>query len=399
MTTFKPIDTSQYIQPETQRCSVNEDYDNDDKRKNNDSGEGEDEDEDEEKDNDDDNDENDIFANQSSSLPFIIWNNRPPIDWIRSIRALEIASILYHELPGATISLKVIELELCKARWCPSMSARNDSSKSSEVKVSAKECFNRMTRENAFGCIAMFESGHLDIELTNLQQAVALCTENSIFVAGIMLSDPTDMSAGPRIRHLVGSIGQTGTVLLVAPLQPRIKSVGYDPMAVDHKNFAGERADRFQAVSMHLSFTEWKMPLDWESTGEIDNEVFLLESVISVQHNGQWIADIDVLGLEKNNIDMFHSNCGSDCTTVESLDLEEVIRIDTWEELLDHPPTIGVLRAKGNWIALLAAISILIQQGKDTAVVLVADGDRACWNCLAKRYAFPEPHIPQFIID
>ncbi|OTA58911.1 hypothetical protein K449DRAFT_298336, partial [Hypoxylon sp. EC38] len=309
------------------------------------------------------------FAEDESAFSLMIQNHRPHPNWIRSVRALETASILYEKLPGATIPLKIVELELHQASWFP-MSATNERSRSDILRKSARELFNAMTRENAFGCIAMFESGRFNIDSRHLEEVVALCTENSIFVAGILLSDPCDTSDGPRIRHLVGSIGQVGMVLLVSPLQPRIKPIGFDPMAVDHKVFAGERADRFQAVSMHMSFTEWKMPLDWENTGEIDQEIFLLESVISVQHNGQWIADIDVLQLEKDPPDLFYSDCKSDCATTESLDLREVLRIDTWEELLDPPPETGVLRAKGNWIARLAAVSILIQQSKGNAIVL-----------------------------
>ncbi|KAI0105402.1 hypothetical protein F4776DRAFT_668660 [Hypoxylon sp. NC0597] len=338
------------------------------------------------------------FAEDGSVFSLMIQNHRPHPNWIRSVRVLETASILYEELPGATISLRIVELELHQASWFP-ISATNERSLSEIYRKPARELFNIMTREHAFGCIAMFESGRFNIDSRHLEEVIALCTENSIFVAGILLSDPTDMSGGPRIRHLIGSIGQAGMVLLVSPLQPRIKPIGFDPMAVDHKIFAGERADRFQAVSMHMSFTEWKMPLDWENTGEIDQEIFLLESVISVQHNGQWIADIDVLQLEKDPPDLFYSDCKSDCATIESLDLKKVLRIDTWEELLDPPPETGVLRAKGNWIARLAATLILIQQSKGNAIVLVAGRDRICWNCLFERYSFPECHIPQFIID
>ncbi|KAI1407544.1 hypothetical protein F5Y13DRAFT_205995 [Hypoxylon sp. FL1857] len=322
------------------------------------------------------------LAEDASAFSLMIQKQRPHTNWIRSVRALEIASILYEGLPGVTISLRIINVELYKASWFPSSEIR-ETRLSYLLGKPAREWFNEMTREHAFGCIAMFESGRFNIDSKNFEEVIALCTENSIFVAGILLSDPTDTSEGPRIRHLVGSIGQAGMVLLVSPLQPRIKPIGFDPMTVDYKIFAGEL----------------EMPLDWENTGEIDQEIFLLESVISVQHNGQWIADIDVLQLEKDPPDLFYSNCKSDCSTVKSLDLKEVFSIDTWEELLDPPPETGVLRAKGNWIARLAAASILIQQSKGNAIVLVADGDRICWNCLFELYSFPERHIPQFIID
>ncbi|KAI2623110.1 hypothetical protein GGR54DRAFT_629717 [Hypoxylon sp. NC1633] len=295
-------------------------------------------------------------------------------------------------------SLMIGKTELYQAQWFPRVS--QDPMDRDFLHRSGKEWYMHMERVNAFGCIAMFESGHLNIDMENLKDVIALCTENSIYVARVLLSDPTDVfDNGPRIHHLIGSIGQTGMVLLVSPSNPRIKSIGYDPMAVDHKPFTGERADMFRGVSMHLSFTDWKMPLDWKATGEIDQEIFLLESVVSVQHNGQWIADIDVLGLERYAPGIFYSDCGTDCTTAKSFDQKEVLCVDKWEELLDPPPTTAVLRANGNWSARLAATSILIQKKKTYAIELVANGDRFCWNCFVKKYSCPEPFLPEFIID
>ena len=98
--------------------------------------------------------------------------------------------------------------------------------------------------------------------------------------------------------------------LLVSPIEPRIRPMRDDALTfIEHKIYDGSRSDNFKGVSMHLSFTEWKMPLDWNSTGEIDQEIRLLESIVSVQSNGEWVADIDVLRLEKQGFDTFRSTC------------------------------------------------------------------------------------------
>ncbi|KAI0100587.1 hypothetical protein GGR51DRAFT_531797 [Nemania sp. FL0031] len=248
----------------------------------------------------------------------------------------------------------------------------------------------------------MFESGRFNIRTEHLVDAIALCTEDSIFVAGILLRDPSMIpTSGPQVRRLIGSIGQAGLVLLVSPLNPRIRPTGYDPTSVEHKMYDGKRENKFSGVSLHLSFTEWKMPLDWGNTGEIDQEVFLLESVLSVMHNGQWVGDIDVLGLEKDPLDVFETDCKGDCEVDEAMKhalAEDVASLDDWEELLDPPPSVGVFRARSNWVARLAVASILIQQNKGNCA-LVIGGSELCWKCLVNQYAYPEPHTPRFIID
>lgn len=320
---------------------------------------------------------------------------------------LQVATMVYDQLPGATVSLRIVDLQLYTAIWARKKFQDIDpddyqyplhaSSTSSEIS------FQRMSRAQAFGCIAMFESGRFNIRTEHLADVVALCTEDSIFVAGIMLRDPSSKpTLGPQVRHLVGSIGQAGLVLLVSPLDPRIRPTTYNPTSVEHNVYDFRREDKFQGASLHLSFTEWKMPLDWESTGEIDQEIFLLESVLSVMHNGKWVSDIDVLGLEKTPLDVFETDCKGDCSPDDeegaSVLLKELISLDDWEELLDPPPSVGIFRAKSNWVARLAVSSILIQQGNENCALIIG-GTELCWRCLYRLCAYPEPHIPQIIID
>ncbi|KAI1328451.1 hypothetical protein F5Y16DRAFT_154986 [Xylariaceae sp. FL0255] len=325
-------------------------------------------------------------------------------DFLQSILALQIATLLYEQLPRATVSPRLVDLELHKSGWLPHELTDAEIPGSMDLSwmagISASKLLQRMTRSEAFGCIAMFESGRSSIKKEHLGDVLALCSEDSIFVAGIMLSDPAASStSGPQIRHLVGSIGQAGLVFLVSPLNPRIRPIGYNPNSVCHNQYDGKREDKFESVSLHLSFTEWKMPLDWEGTGEIDQEVFLLESVLSVMDSGQWIGDLNVLALEKNPIHVFETECKGLCESgdrgTEKIHAGELISLDTWEELLDLPPSVGVFRSRSNWVARLAAASILCQQKKvDSAIVI--GGQEFCWNCLMRCYG---PHLPQVIID
>ncbi|KAI1745747.1 hypothetical protein F4680DRAFT_112079 [Xylaria scruposa] len=348
-----------------------------------------------------------FHAVANSGAPNSLMTRQNQLSWpfLQSITALQIATVLYQQLPGATVSLRLVDMELHKASWLPdSFAEEQDNLQKYQYWIptlSAADWFRKMTRAEALGCIALFESGRFDIKKEHMADVLALCSEDSIFVAGIMLGDPTSQSlSGPQIRHLVGSIGQAGLVLLVSPLDPRIRPTGYNPWAVQHKQYDGKRENKFESVSLHLSFTEWKMPLDWASTGEIDQEVFLLESVLSVMHSGQWIGDIDVLELEKTPVDIFETECKGDCE-VEGTDHSqavELISLDTWEELLDPPPSVGVFRAKSNWAARLAAASISSHQNNPRAILLIG-GTELCWKCLVSHYSYPELHLPQIVID
>lgn len=183
---------------------------------------------------------------------------------------------------------------------------------------------------------------------------------------------------------------------MVTPAEPEVRPPGYDAQMVQHRLYDGECMDKFQGTSLHLSFTNWKMPLDWNDTGEIDQQIFLLESVIAVQDKGQWVADLDVLGLERNDVEIMQFTC--QCQRGKLVpSMEDVASLDSWEELLDSPPSVGVVRASGNWVARLAAASVLVQKGQSHCLTLMVD-EPICWECTVEHYADPEPHLPQFII-
>ena len=326
-----------------------------------------------------------------------------PANWIISLRGLEVANRVYGPLNGATVSLRIIDQDLSKALWLPetlklistSLNRSNLQKFRDAVGVPVETHIDRMTRADSFACIAMFESGHFNINPDQLSEAIALCHEDSIFVSEILLSGPEVITLGIGLRHMVGNVGHAGMVLMISPLEPRIRQMHHDAAMVDHLPYDHKITDNFIGTSLHLSFTKWKMPLDWTNTGEIDQEIFLLESVVAVQDNGKWVADIDVLGVERDRPDVVSFPCK--CEADEDLGGRDMVSLDSWEEFLDRPPCIGIMRARSNWAARLAAISILVQQGNSHASMVV-DGDRICWKCLEELYRDPEPHIPQVVI-
>ncbi|KAJ4394876.1 hypothetical protein N0V93_004096 [Gnomoniopsis smithogilvyi] len=320
-----------------------------------------------------------------------------PLQWIVSMRALEIISALYKQFQTATIPIRVTDLDFSTARWLPESLQRMKTFP--ETAVNSVEHFcEGMARANSFSCIAMLESGQANMDLSHTENVVALCSGNSIFVAGILLSDPTATNLGMHIRHLIGNVGHPGIVLMVTPAEPAIRTPGYDVSLVQHQLYDGRRIDTFKGTSLHLSFTQWKMPVFSEYYGEIDQQVFLLEAVISVQDRGRWVADLDVLCLERDGVEILEFIC--DCKSEESPPEKDIASLDSWDELLDAPPSVGVVRASGNWVARLSIASALVQKGYQHCVALMVDGPKdICWKHMIDQYAYPEPHLPQFIIN
>lgn len=255
-------------------------------------------------------------------------------------------SVLYRKVPGATIPLRTMDLDLSKAKWLPK-TLRSPREFTQNIFTSVQEYCEKMARASSFACIAMLESGQTKIEVEHTKHVVALCSENSIFVAGILLSDPTTPNIGMNIRHLKGNVGHSGIALMVAPIEPSIKTPECDISLVYHQMYDERFIDSFKGTSLHLSFTKWKMLMSWESDGENDQQVFLLESIISFQGKGRWVADLDVFYLEEAGLEIlppFSCNCSSDKAPEE----KDIASLDSWNELLDAPPCVGAVRANKN---------------------------------------------------
>lgn len=249
---------------------------------------------------------------------------------------------------------------------------------------------------------AHFESGIGLGSPEDFEETLAIASGNSIFVLGALISDPFDYVNESVVRRIVGNIGRTGLCMLVAPVDPRIKTLGNEYNLVNHTTYDGKREDNFKSTSLSLSFTDWTVPLGGART--IDQEAHFVESVISVLESGEWVADLDILRInfeELYRIKM-RAPCPGHPDGVEDCDYTS---IDNWEELLDSPVEVGIFRARGNWAARLAAVSILSQQGVGHSVGLLGP-EEFCLQCLHDQYEYSrdpfgehESPLPSFCID
>lgn len=304
---------------------------------------------------------------------------------MRSFYALYYASLIYDGLNGATISLQAVSKRLSNANW-------------------ANEISGPPTRAQAFACITHLDSGTIDLLPEDMESALAVCIQNSIFVAAMVISDPLESTRGYDIRRLVGNINKHGICVLIAPQNPQIRPLQNDYSVVNHEPYDYKREDNFRDTTLHLSFTNWSMPLDTGGTRTIDKEVNIIESVITVRDRGIFVADLDILGIQHENLVKLSTD--QECPGSHDHNEEyDYTSIDNWEELLDAPVSVGVFRAHGNWAARLAAVSILSHQGLDYCTGIF-DKKNFCLKCLESRYQFStddmgefESPIPSICID
>ena len=286
----------------------------------------------------------------------------------RALLAIDLATQVYRQLKGATISLKIVDAPLDESPWLPrkkpweSIIARWDPGYCTVTPPS-------LPRSNALSCIAHFESESLILDPENFHQTLAIASRNSIFVIGVLTSDPYDTLPQNAVKWIIGDIGRNGVCLLVAPIDPKIRPLDNQYNLVNHAPYDMKREDNFRGTSLHLSFTDWTLPLESRGPGDrtIDQEACLLESVISVLDSGKWIADRDILCIDfESKLRMTTpKHCPGHPDGREEYDCTS---LDSWEEFLDKPSSVGFFRAHRNWAARLAALSIMWQQGQSHCV-------------------------------
>ena len=256
----------------------------------------------------------------------------------------------------------------------------------------------------------MMETGQVNLDARNLDQVIALSSGNSLFVLSRLLNDPNSDIAESAITRIVGNVGRPGISLLIPPAAaPLRRPLSNSFRAVTYAPFDGKREDNFKGTSMHLAFTSHEFPLDYGAVGIIDHQVFLVETVVSAYDAGVWVADLNPLIVFERKVGQRLSiprRSEKGCCHSEDMRkkvIEKFTLIDTWEEILDIPPGIGLIRAHRNWPARLAA-SIVLSQPRDQeggtddverleempksdipALAVLDNGDYACWVCIYRR--------------
>jgi len=186
---------------------------------------------------------------------------------VNLIEACDAASKIYKLLPGATLSARIVSQGLGKAKWIPPRQ---------------KEGYV-LSRAQSFACILMFDSGWCNLDPEIFADVMAISTGSSLYIAGLLLCDPFEDPGTTKVRRVVGNIGRPGISLLIPPPRPSMKEAALDNWRqINQSQCNGIAEDCFSRTSIHLSFTEYEMPLKLnnEDTHMIDRPVNLVETLV-----------------------------------------------------------------------------------------------------------------------
>ena len=294
-----------------------------------------------------------------------------------SLKAFASFINVYRFLPEATISLKIAHRPLHEASWARHAASRKEVYVSREYNAPTAWYWSLSLAET-FACIAMFESGTYDLDPSALEHVFAVSSSNSLFVAAPLLNDPSQRDNDRMVLRVVGNIGRAGIAMLIAPQDPRIRKLESDTWElISHAPFDGKIEDSFRNTSLHLSFTQYTMPVQTGDYGGQDIETYFLESLISVYDRDKWVADLDVLNMLGSKFFQRHTYtkvCDHRHGQTPEFDL---ISIDNWEELLDREEVLTVVRAHRNPMARLATAAVSVRQGRPTIIL----PDDFCFAC------------------
>ena len=307
----------------------------------------------------------------------------------RSLRAVSSAALLYKNFKIATIDVRVLELKLWEAPWIPlstevslqiPVDGKPNTATSKYLTVLTPY---QLDLKAAFSCICLFESGRFQIQLMNLHNVMAMCSNDLIWVASCLLDDllsGCSLEKRSQIRVFPGNIGRSGIAFLVPPIEPmRRSNTIHDFREIVHRPFEGHLQNNFRTTSLHLSFTTAEFPIGTEFSGTRDEEIYLLETLLSVHEGGEWVADLDVLNSFSNR-DRYTAIvlCEKFPDSQMSSELEASC-IDNWTELLEPPEArLGIVRACGDWQARLATFTLAVSTGNK--VIILPNG--ICWDCV-----------------
>jgi hypothetical protein len=155
--------------------------------------------------------------------------------------------------------------------------------------------------------------------------------------------------------------------------------------------FDGRAEDCFGGTSLHLSFTDYHVPMfQRDSRGQRDSQLTILECVISIRDAGVWVADLDVLRvLDKSPI--YRVSTPLSCHHIKtSAPLSRLVAVGCWEDVLDYPPGIIVVKANGNAVARLAVTAFLAQHPQRPAarISVCPSNTNLCWECIRQQYDY-----------
>lgn len=163
--------------------------------------------------------------------------------------------------------------------------------------------------------------------------------------------------------------------------------------------FNGSQENHFDSTSLHLSFTEYYVPMHVTGQQNQDGQIFFLESYVSVHDSGKWVGDINILDavsspIIKRRVVKCRHGPGKEAEfTIQP----ELISVESWHDILDPPVESIVVRANGNRVARLAVSAMLPQiLNRSSFRDVVICPQWCCWCCHDKEFPSPaEQHTDQ----
>jgi hypothetical protein len=306
-----------------------------------------------------------------------------------SLLGMTFVDSLYNSMSGATIDVRAVQFDFRKALWLDSVvkSSTTMDRRSLHVQDTFRQIASIGITDGdtgtSFACIAMMETGKYNLNPSELQSVFALCSADSLYIASALLRDPSQQPCFPGIQRFTGNIGKAGMAFMVPPKVPEIKS--YDQIdewyQYDHKEFDGNLDNCFEGTSLHLSFSEAWRAVNVEFSGDRDIDAYFLETLISVYDRDTWIAELDILGALRSDHVMAKFLACKDCNCSPALSSEtRLTSIDNFAEMIVPPSRPGIVRARGNWQARLAAVSLCVAKGYQ----VILKPEQTCWTCLSK---------------
>ena len=311
----------------------------------------------------------------------------PRVDpYLQCAKGISTAAALYKDFTNATVDVRVLQLCLYESRWLRSATYRpsNFGMKDAPGEPPVSLLPYKLDRADAFSCIAMFESGVYEIDPNDLGTVMAMSSGDSIYASVAVLGDPSEASYSHAITRVRGNIGRPGLAYLVPPRDPLITKVAISEWPnISRENFDGQIKNSFDSTSLHLSFTGAQSRVNLEFSGAQDDEVYMLETLISVFDKGRWIADLDPLKTFSSSNLRIIPPCAVKYTQHNTTKpCQRMTTIENWLELIDAPESrYAIVQAHDNWEARLAAASISVASSVQTGVLTLILPRDVCWDC------------------
>ncbi|BAE58905.1 unnamed protein product [Aspergillus oryzae RIB40] len=164
-----------------------------------------------------------------------VWFAKASPEYVRSMRALARTDQIYKLMPNASVSLSVLRKELGQQKWVPCEDDAEhpyEDDKDDEFVIvkrnrSGFEVFD-VARSESFSCVALFETGTMDLSPDCFTNVMAISSGNFIFASSSILCDPWEDAKPHEIQRLVANIGKSGVSLLIPLMNPKLRKAEFD---------------------------------------------------------------------------------------------------------------------------------------------------------------------------